>query len=106
MAGVGTAAVGVVLVVTVLTALGIANVVMRAQWHEVEDGVFWGARGHGITAVEVAALLRNPPASSRVTCCSPSTANQLKTPATSSNFSTRERRARSSPTPSFARRSR
>mgnify|MGYP000938771824 CR=1 FL=1 len=46
----------VVLVVTVLTALGIANVVMRAQWHEVEDGVFWGARGHGVTAVEVAAL--------------------------------------------------
>jgi len=44
----------VVLVVTVLIALGVANVVMRAQWHEVEDGVFWGARTHGVTAVEVA----------------------------------------------------
>ncbi len=42
-------------VVLVLTALGIANIVMRAQWHEVEDGVLWAARAEGVTAVEVAA---------------------------------------------------
>ena len=44
----------VVAVVAVLITLGIANVVMRARWHEVEDGVLWGARSHGITALEVA----------------------------------------------------
>jgi two-component system, NtrC family, sensor kinase len=44
-----------VLVVAVLFGLGIANVAMRARWHEVEDGVFWGTRGEGVTAVEVAA---------------------------------------------------
>ena len=46
----------VVAVVGVLVALGIANVVMRAKWHEVEDGVLWGARSQGVTAVEVAPL--------------------------------------------------
>ena len=40
----------------VLVALGIANVVMRAKWHEVEDGVLWGARSQGVTAVDVAPL--------------------------------------------------
>jgi signal transduction histidine kinase len=45
----------VLTIVTVLVALGIANVVMRARWHEVEDGVLWGARSQGVTAVEVAA---------------------------------------------------
>ncbi|HUR34759.1 MAG TPA: ATP-binding protein [Vicinamibacterales bacterium] len=42
-------------VVAVLISLGIANIVMRARWHEVEDGVLWGARSQGVTAVEVAA---------------------------------------------------
>ena len=27
---------------------------LRARWHEVEDGVLWGARAEGVTAVEVA----------------------------------------------------
>jgi two-component system, NtrC family, sensor kinase len=40
-------------VVVVLIGLGIANVVIRARWHPVEDGVFWGARAEGVTAVEV-----------------------------------------------------
>jgi PAS domain S-box-containing protein len=42
-----------VLVVIVLVGLGVANIVLRAQWHEVEDGVYWGARAEGVTAVEV-----------------------------------------------------
>ena len=37
----------------VLVALGVANVAMRARWHEVEDGVLWAARVEGVTAVEV-----------------------------------------------------
>ncbi|MEQ1870403.1 MAG: GAF domain-containing protein, partial [Vicinamibacterales bacterium] len=41
-------------VVVVLVALGIANVAMRARWHQVEDGVLWGLRGEGVTALEVA----------------------------------------------------
>ena len=44
----------VVAVVAVLVSLGIANVAMRARWHEVEDGVLWGARAEGVTALEVA----------------------------------------------------
>ena len=44
----------VIAIVAVLVGLGIANVVMRARWHEVEDGVLWGARSEGVTAVEVA----------------------------------------------------
>jgi PAS domain S-box-containing protein len=40
-------------VVLVLTVLGLANIVLRARWHEVEDGVLWGARAEGVTAVEV-----------------------------------------------------
>src|SRR5262245_59132219 len=41
-------------VVAILLVLGIANIVIRAQWHEVEDGVRWAARAEGVTAVEVA----------------------------------------------------
>jgi len=44
----------IVAVVSVLVALGIANVALRANWHEVEDGVLWGARAQGVTALEVA----------------------------------------------------
>src|SRR5262245_46748284 len=44
-------AVGAVLV---LVTLGIANVVLYARWHEVEDGVLWASRSEGITAVDVA----------------------------------------------------
>ncbi len=40
-----------VTIVTILVVLGLANIAMRAQWHEVEDGVYWGARAEGITAV-------------------------------------------------------
>ncbi|MGE5244469.1 MAG: ATP-binding protein [Betaproteobacteria bacterium] len=43
------------IVVVVLFALGLANVQMRARWHEVEDGVLWAARAEGVTAVEIAA---------------------------------------------------
>src|SRR5439155_6160391 len=42
------------MVVTVLLALGVANIALRARWHEVEDGVLWGARAEGLTALEVA----------------------------------------------------
>ncbi len=42
------------MVVLVLLALGIANVQMRARYHEVEDGVLWGGRAEGITALEIA----------------------------------------------------
>ena len=40
-----------VTIVAILVVLGLANIAMRAQWHEVEDGVFWGARAEGVTAV-------------------------------------------------------
>src|SRR5438034_9233081 len=33
-----------VVIVLVLIALGIANIQMRARWHEVEDGVLWSER--------------------------------------------------------------
>ncbi len=42
-------------VVVVLVALGVANITLRARWHQVEDGVLWGARAEGVTALEVAA---------------------------------------------------
>jgi two-component system, NtrC family, sensor kinase len=42
-------------VVLLLAALGGANIVTHAKWHEVEDGVFWDSRPEGVTAVEVAA---------------------------------------------------
>src|SRR5262245_48668280 len=41
-------------VVATLATLGAANIIVRAQWHEVEDGVLWGARAEGVTAVDVA----------------------------------------------------
>ncbi|MGC4085868.1 MAG: PDZ domain-containing protein [Vicinamibacterales bacterium] len=44
----------IVAIVAILVSLGIANVVMRATWHEVEDGVLWGSRSEGVTALEVA----------------------------------------------------
>src|ERR1700750_933292 len=44
----------VVIIASVLVALGVANIVMRARWHEVEDGVLWGTRPQGVTALEVA----------------------------------------------------
>src|SRR5436305_5976763 len=43
-----------VAVVVVLLALGIANIALHARWHEVEDGVLWGSRPEGLTALEVA----------------------------------------------------
>ena len=43
-----------VVVVLVLITLGIANVAVYSRWHEVEDGVLWGGRAEGVTAVEVA----------------------------------------------------
>src|SRR6266540_4590180 len=43
-----------VAVVVALLALGIANVTMYSRWHEVEDGVLWGARAEGVTAIEIA----------------------------------------------------
>src|SRR5205809_2501886 len=42
-----------VIVVVVLVALGVANVAMYSRWHEVEDGVYWGARAEGVTATEI-----------------------------------------------------
>jgi PAS domain S-box-containing protein len=42
-------------IVIVLAMLGIANMALYSQWHEVEDGVLWGARAEGVTALEVAA---------------------------------------------------
>src|SRR5262245_26821279 len=44
----------VITVVAILAALGIANVIMRARWHEVEDGVLWASRAEGVTAIDVA----------------------------------------------------
>src|SRR5262245_46820692 len=43
-----------VVVVVGLTALGIANVGLYTRWHDVEDGVLWGMRAEGVTAIEVA----------------------------------------------------
>ena len=43
-----------VAVVVVLIGLGIANIELRARWHEVEDGVLWSARAGGVVATEVA----------------------------------------------------
>src|SRR6187551_2380821 len=42
------------LVVAALASLGVANVVTYSRWHEVEDGVLWGSRAEGVTALEVA----------------------------------------------------
>ena len=43
-----------VVIAAVLIVLGIANIEMRAHWHEVEDGVLWLARAEGVVAAEVA----------------------------------------------------
>jgi two-component system NtrC family sensor kinase len=40
--------------VATLLGLGLANVALRATWHEVEDGVLWVGRSEGVTAAEVA----------------------------------------------------
>src|SRR5690349_6018103 len=47
--------VSVIAIVVVLVGLGIANIVMRARWHQVEDGVLWGGHPQGVTAVAIAA---------------------------------------------------
>ena len=41
-------------VVLVLLGLGLANIYVRATWHEVEDGVLWVSRPDGVTAAELA----------------------------------------------------
>src|SRR5262245_60615003 len=41
-------------VVAILLVLGAANIGTRARWQEVEDGVLWGPRAEGVTALEVA----------------------------------------------------
>src|SRR5262245_14551878 len=43
-----------VAVVLVLFALGVENMALRAEWHEVEDGVLWAPRSEGLTAIEFA----------------------------------------------------
>ena len=61
-----------VVIVGVLLGLGLANVVMYSRWHDVEDGVLWGARPEGLTALEVARGSAGPrPASSATTCSLP-----------------------------------
>ncbi len=42
-------------VVVALLCLGAANVISRATWREVEDGVLWVSRTQGVTAAEVSA---------------------------------------------------
>jgi PAS domain S-box-containing protein len=34
--------------------LGIENMMLRARWHEVEDGVLWSSRPEGVTAIDIA----------------------------------------------------
>ena len=41
-------------VVISLLGLGLANIATWGRWHEVEDGVLWGSRSEGVTALEVA----------------------------------------------------
>ena len=41
-------------VVAALLCLAAANVVVRANWNEVEDGVLWAERPEGLYAVQVA----------------------------------------------------
>ena len=41
-------------VVVALLSLGAANMVVRATWHEVEDGVLWLAGPQGVSAAELA----------------------------------------------------
>ena len=44
-----------VAVVTILFCLAAANLVVRANWNELEDGVFWAVQPEGLVAAEVAA---------------------------------------------------
>ena len=37
-----------------LLVLGVANIALRAQWHQVEDGVLWADRAEGVTVADVA----------------------------------------------------
>jgi PAS domain S-box-containing protein len=41
-------------VVGMLVVLGVANIALRAQWHQVEDGVLWVDRAEGVTVAEIA----------------------------------------------------
>ena len=41
-------------VILALLGLGIANIVQLARYHRVEDGVRWGQRDEGVTALDVA----------------------------------------------------
>jgi two-component system NtrC family sensor kinase len=41
-------------VVAMLLVLGVANIALRAQWHQVEDGVLWADRAEGVTVTEIA----------------------------------------------------
>ncbi len=43
-----------ILVVSVLLCLGLANIVSRATWREMEDGVLWRLTGEGVVASEIA----------------------------------------------------
>ena len=43
-----------VAVVGVLLVLGLANIAIRATWHEADDGVLWVSRLEGVTAFDVA----------------------------------------------------
>lgn len=43
-----------VVVVAVLLSLGLANIVSRATWYEVEDGVWWTLRPEGVVAADIA----------------------------------------------------
>jgi two-component system, NtrC family, sensor kinase len=43
-----------ILVVSILLCLGLANIVSRATWREVEDGVLWALTAEGVTAAEIA----------------------------------------------------
>src|SRR5512139_1367752 len=50
---VGGTVIGLLLAAALLP-LGLANMALRAGWHEVEDGVLWVARTEGVVAAEVA----------------------------------------------------
>ena len=63
LSAVGRTVLGIVLA-ALLVPLGVANMVIRASWHEVEDGVLWVNRTDGVTAAEVAA--RTPAAAAGV----------------------------------------
>ena len=43
-----------ILVVSVLLCLGLANIVARATWREMEDGVLWRLTAEGVIASEIA----------------------------------------------------